>query len=161
MADMRRSRRSRKVFYAGSFNPGMTSNLPHVNFNKAESVNFGLKNLGRTQAKWSNYKTEKWNDLRSSFNDYLGDLPNIVYAKLKEKEEIGALPSDLTKKSSINSLRTWINSLTYNANLNEVRGYSDNENEARGFTIRLYLDNYDKINTSMKQVMMRYLKEHA
>lgn len=124
-----------------------------------KTINFGLLNYDKTNEKYKNYKTELWNNIKDSMPLERSLHINIYKNKIHERATWFSMPSTLTK-SSIRELKTIINSTIYQMNHQQMGkiNYNLNLNEKRNFTIRFYLDNYKKINSLMKELLVYYVE---
>lgn len=124
----------------------------------AKTIKFWLKDYDKTSKKYKDYKNEKikeylehtkrfeswydWttDDSHSSIGWYYYDLRN-----------------NLTSKSKIREMKTWINSIVRNNIKREIEQYFDDElntNEKRIFTIKTYLAFYNEINEWMSEFLI-------
>ena len=134
-----------------------------------KTLNFGLKNLEKTEQKYKDYKTEEFNKLmnvlvlNSSNGFHLRDLSNKIFNGFIKANNINSFYKDLdyTKKTNIRMLKTYINGLTFNLNYEYLKDYREfkknplNANTNKNFNIMFYLKYYDRINKSMKDTLIK------
>lgn len=124
-----------------------------------KTINFGLLDYKKTNEKYKNYKTELWNQIKTSIT--LKESLNIdFYDWEMHKRIMTCYMSKTLQTTSIRRAKTLINSTIYSMNLRLIGelDYDLNQNEQRSFTVRFYLDNYKKINSLMKRVLVNYVK---
>ncbi len=125
-----------------------------------KTIQFGLLNYDKTNEKYKNYKTEVWNCVKDAIPFRSLDI-SIYKRELHTRKAMGCYLPDTLTKSSIKSLKTIINITIYQMNLEMLNRIAHlNQNEKRCFTIRFYLDNYKKINSLMKRLLIYYVKNY-
>jgi hypothetical protein len=124
-----------------------------------DGLKFSLKDIQKTRAKHGDYKDEQFKELiadnSEEIADYLAELKDEVLTSLKGGISFYS-GLQLTSKSDIRNLKTFVNSKTRELNTAFIKGLCDsdeNDNTINHFAIKFYLQFYDEINNIMHDVI--------
>lgn len=141
------------------------------------NIQFGVLNFEKTRAKWGNYKESKWQlileEIKDNYLDWLSDHTRFRYEVFERSMNpyyFELLRDDLKNnfcKTNIKAFKAPING--------HMRGYNKrllaweaeyiknvgelSEAEQNTFSIRLYLEFYNKINEVMKKILVDIVTE--
>lgn len=125
-----------------------------------KGVKFGLKDKQKTTDKWTGYKDTEWQEFIKEYSihieKHLNGLSSLIHEEIITSLWFRYVSLEFETKSKIRSFMTRINQATLNVNKNLIDGLFPEANNTHkvGFNIRFYLDNYDKINDIMKEVLI-------
>jgi len=139
-------------------------------FNQLEKIKnhilnkeFGLKDFNKTFNKHKDYKKEfiktfledNKEFLKNHLEDnlkYLIFQNPFIFERFKQIENLN--------KSNINELKTLINGIAFNKNMEFIKNLYNNlnPNQIREITILFYLNNYKEINDLMKSFLIEFYK---
>lgn len=125
-----------------------------------DTLKFGLKDYDGTWKKYHDYKRGVWNTFiekkAGQIKAHFKALPKLI-----EDEFITGSHKDielnLNSKSDVRFLKNHVNYITYELNMKFIRDNRKrtNINETKCFAIKLYIDNYSKINNIMKETFRK------
>lgn len=129
-----------------------------------KNLSFGIKDKNKTEQKYKDYKTEKYKSIIRENKAIIEEHFLSLYDDIKTELLLNPFRMDylkLDQKTDIRHFKTLINSVTFELNKRFIGELDNlNNNEARSFNIRFYIDNYKQINSIMKEVLSVFVREY-
>lgn len=130
-----------------------------------EGLSFGLKNISLTKSKHDEYKNEEFKKLLNDNSDEIEEYLNGLQARfLSDLRASFSYYRDmnLITKSEIRGFKTYINGRVRFLNTKFIERISDSDSNATTisrFTIKFYLNYYNRINDIMHGIIKARFKE--
>lgn len=123
----------------------------------AKTVKFWLKDFAKTNEKYGNYKNDKRATLEKDIIDYRYFQDNIEQKLYWNWMNYSYdLMKKLNCKANIRQMKTYINMYAKEEIENQLTRENENlnDNEKKSFTTIWYLENYEKVNEEMKELLI-------